>query len=192
MLVGALYFGGINASAAPAYDSAYTDTVSLESLIKPALLKNTDSAGIYRQLKLAIQYKGLNEGDLTHLFFYNGVVIPPECVNMLYADGYISSYTYKTLLLIPYTLDDFAPVFDPVYYYNNNKDLQAVCAYDPNAMFYHFLLVGQFEGRPASPSFNLGAYKEKNPDLVSVYGSNNAFYYQHYMLFGRFERRKCL
>jgi len=174
---------------AAAYNSKYTTTYSWEELILPALKKQTDVNGVYRQLKLSLQYGTLNEGNIRHLYEQSDVNIQLEVILKLYQDGLVSSYLYKDLASLSMNADDLAPIFNADYYYNANPDLQTVIGYDPAKLFEHFVTYGMNEGRVASSTFNINYYKSNYPAIVAEYGSNNASYYDHYMAYGRFEGR---
>ena len=174
---------------AAAYNSKYTSTYSWEDLILPALKKQTDANGVYRQLKLSLEYGTLNEGNIRHLYEQSGVNIQLEVILKLYQDGLVSSYLYKDLAGLSMDANDLAPIFNADYYYNANPDVQAVIGYDPAKLFEHFVTYGMNEGRVASSTFNINYYKSNYPAIVAEYGSNNASYYDHYMAYGRFENR---
>ncbi|MCR4903402.1 MAG: hypothetical protein K6A23_11140 [Butyrivibrio sp.] len=174
---------------AAAYSSKYTTTYSWEELILPALKKQTDVNGVYRQLKLSLQYGTLNEGNIRHLYEQSDVNIQLEVILKLYQDGLVSSYLYKDLANLPMDALDLAPIFNADYYYSANPDLQAVIGNDPARLFEHFVTYGMNEGRVASSTFNINCYKNNYPAIVAEYGANNASYYDHYMAYGRFEGR---
>ena len=176
--------------AEPAYDSAYTDTYSMEYLLIPALRKNTDVNGVYRQLRMGLLYKSINEGNIAHMYFVEGVQIPLESLCLLYNDGLISGYLLKSVAGIPYSAEDITPIFDANYYYNKYEDIRKNVGYDPGMLFMHFMLVGMPEGRSGCKDFDPRSYKELNPDIAKAYGDNYSLYYYHYMMYGRFERRK--
>ncbi len=191
MVMGAVIFTTIpmGAAQAAAYNSKYTTTYSWEELILPALKKQTDVNGVYRQLKLSLEYGTLNEGNIRHLYEQSDVNIQLEAILKLYQDGLVSSYLYKDLAGLSMNAEDLAPIFNADYYYNANPDLQAAIGYDSDKLFEHFITYGMSEGRVASSTFNINYYKSNYPAIVSEYGSNNAAYYDHYMAYGRFEGR---
>ena len=92
---------------------------------------------------------------------------------------------------IPATADciydgiDYSPVFDPGYYWNNNKLLQTVYRRgDTPALLYHFYAWGMNAGLQASEDFNVYHYMNNYPWLKDVYGSILKGYYLHYIWWG--------
>ncbi|WP_051200559.1 hypothetical protein [Butyrivibrio sp. XPD2002] len=160
-----------------------------EELLAPAMTKNTDANGVYRQLRLALKYEQINEGAVNHFYFDKTMNVPAEAMKMLYKDGLISSYTYKCVTGEALTAADLAGVFDATYYYNNNADLQAAIGNDANALLTHFVKYGMKEGRQGNATFNPASYRTKNTDVSAAYGDNLSQYYRHYLLFGRYEGR---
>ncbi len=189
MLLTGCFAPVLSAHAAAPYESNYTEKSNWEELILPALQKATDTKGVYRQLKLSLQYHTLSEGNLYNLYERDDVSIPLEVFRMLYEDGLMSGYLYKTLTHQAYSAEDFAAVFDVDTYYTSNPDLASTVGADPAALFSHFLNNGMAEGRVGNKDFNLSLYKENYPDLVKVYGDDNPSYYIHYMLYGKAEGR---
>lgn len=82
---------------------------------------------------------------------------------------------------------DYSLVYDPNYYYQNNKDIQEKCACDGKELIKHFVRIGMHEGRKANETFEFSSYFNANPDLREVYGSDISSYYLHYILQGHNE-----
>ena len=172
--------------AAAPYDTAWKSSISWEETIMPVLQKTTDANVVYRELKLAIQYRVMSEGDILDLYQTKGARIPEAALKKLSDEGYISGYLYKYITKQAMTADDMKLVFDADYYYANNPLLQGALPDDKEVLFQNFLTAGMQAGLAASPSFNLAYYKANNPDLVKALGDNNTNYYIHYILYGRF------
>lgn len=84
---------------------------------------------------------------------------------------------------------DYAPVFDPAYYYERYADLKAAFGYNVKALWQHFQQFGMQEMRRASDEFDPVYYKNTYKDLVDAYGNVNPMYYFHYVAFGKQEGR---
>jgi len=84
---------------------------------------------------------------------------------------------------------DYSPVFDPVYYLNNNPDVAQATGGDQLASFNHFINYGMNEGRQASANFNVNTYRNRYPDLRWAFGNNLSSYYIHYITNGQAEGR---
>lgn len=84
---------------------------------------------------------------------------------------------------------DFSPVFDPVYYADNNEDLLEMYGYDETRLFDHFIRLGMKEGRRASEEFDVRSYKARYFDLRTWYGEKLELYYYHYVFYGKAEGR---
>lgn len=87
---------------------------------------------------------------------------------------------------------DYSPVFNPEFYADHNADVKAVFGYDNSALWEHFVVFGQYEGRQASAEFNPIVYKDRYADLRAVYGDNMPMYYLHYVAFGKAEGRTAI
>ncbi len=176
----------VTVSAAPAYQSKWTEKVAMEDLLLPALTNQyTDANGVYRQLRQGLRFGTIYQGNILHLY-QRGAKIPAESLRLLAKDGLISGYLYKFITQQPFEMGDFSDVFDPMYYYGYNPDLMASgIPYDPNTLFQHFLTQGMTQGRTASANFNLEIFKANYPDLVQLFGNNNENYYLYYILYGR-------
>lgn len=172
----------ISASAA-SYTATWTDTYSADEMMAFIMSTNTDYRMVARQIERAIQYGTINESDVYTLSVKYSV--PVASIQILYNDGFVSSYIYKTYAGIAIDLNDMMDIFDAQYYYNANPDLQNVIGYNPSALYAHFVNYGMAEGRVASANFNLAKYKENYPSLVAAFGNNNMAYYNHYLLTGR-------
>ena len=168
---------------------AYTEKVTAEELMLPALKKSGSAELIYRQLKLALQYKQLDEGGINRLCLNAATRVSGEVMTKLYQEGYLSAYSWKYWTGGTPTPADMYPVFNAAAYLNYNADLQEAVGTDPNALLAHYLACGMAEGRKASDAFDVQVYRQKNPDLQAAYGNDLAGYVRHYMLFGRFEGR---
>lgn len=84
---------------------------------------------------------------------------------------------------------DFSPIFDAVYYADNNPDLYEAYEYNEAALFNHFIILGMKEGRQASEEFDVTSYKARYFDLVTLYGDKLELYYYHYLFYGKAEGR---
>lgn len=175
----------LSAAAAPAYDSKYTQQYSMEYLLIPSLLKNTDARGVYRQLKQAMRYQTITQGDIWDMYL-QGCNIPALAVQCLYNDQMVSGYLYKTIAGLPYESSDFKDVFDPVFYWCAYPEVQEkIPVYDEQQVLNNWLTEGMAAGRMGSAEFNLDYYKANYPDLAAVFGDNNINYYLHYIIYGK-------
>ena len=176
----------LSASAAPAYESRWTQTISMEELLLPALSNPwTDANGTYRQLKQALRFKTLYQGNILSLW-QKGARIPAESLRMLSEEGLISGYLYKLIAGLPFAASDFRDVFNANYYYAANPDLAAAgIPLDENQLFQHFLTQGMAQGRVAAPSFNLSYFKANYPQLEKAMGCSNVNWYLYYILYGK-------
>ena len=88
--------------------------------------------------------------------------------------------------LTTYNGTDYAAVYDPVYYWDNHKDIQSVYKKtDENALIAHFVRWGMAASWQANEEFNVDIYKKNYPSLVKTYGTNMAGYYLHYIRWGK-------
>lgn len=94
------------------------------------------------------------------------------------------SYKYKGV--------DYARVFDPTYYADNNADVKKAFGTNATKLFEHFCNYGMKEGRQAIKTFNVKVYKARYTDLADAYGDNLPKYYEHYCVYGYKENRKCI
>ena len=62
-------------------------------------------------------------------------------------------------------------IFDPVYYVQMNPDVAAVVGTDPDKLFDHYMVYGIWEGKAASPYFDLATYINTHPGCVEAYGT---------------------
>ena len=85
---------------------------------------------------------------------------------------------------------DYAPVFDPEFYYNKYPDLQLAIGYDTGALWEHFKSFGMNEARQGSAEFDPKYYRAHYSDLDAVFGELWPSYYTHYIMFGKDEGRK--
>lgn len=170
-------------SEAASYTATWTDTYTADEMMAFIMSTNTDYRMVARQIERAIQYGTISTGDVYTLSVKYGV--PVASMQILYTDGYVSGYVYKTYAGIAVGAADMADVFDAEYYYNANPDLQAVIGYNPTALYAHFVSNGMAEGRVASANFNPAKYIANYPSLVAAFGNNYAAYYSHYLLTGK-------
>lgn len=84
---------------------------------------------------------------------------------------------------------DYAAIYDPNYYLNNNPDLLKAFGYDDEAAIAHFVNSGMNEGRQGCAAFNVQSYRNANKDLRSGYKDNLKLYYLHYLNYGKNEGR---
>lgn len=66
-----------------------------------------------------------------------------------------------------------ARVFDAWWYPMLNEDVRYVYGEDPLAVSKHWLAAGRYEGRSATPVFDVRDYLKRNPDVAQAYGANN-------------------
>lgn len=95
---------------------------------------------------------------------------------------------------------DYAKVFDPNFYANNNADLKAAFGTNGTLLFNHFIKYGCNEksrwGKTKS-GFNVSIYA-RYPDLINAFGAlqpdgkNGLPYYKHYCTHGYKENRKTI
>ena len=177
---------GISVQAKAAYDTKYSQSISMESLLLPALTNSfTDATGVYQQLKQALRYQRIYQGNILNMI-NSGANIPADSLKKLYNDGLISGFLYHFGTNQAFTTDDYKDVFDPVWYWAANPDLQAAYGtYDPNTMLVDFLTTGMALGRSANQTFNLSYFKSNYPWLQQYLGDDNANYYLFYILFGK-------
>lgn len=170
--------------AAAAYDSDYTQTVTMESLLIPALMNpKTNDDGVYRQLYQALRFQKLTQGSIFDMY-QKGVRYPVAALQKLAADGLISTYLYKLMAGLPQGPEDFAPVFNAAYYYAANPDLAAAgIPYDENTLFVNFLTSGMQAGRIASAEFNPSYFQINYPQFAAALGDNPAAGYVFYLIY---------
>lgn len=70
-----------------------------------------------------------------------------------------------------------SPVFDPVYYLNNNQDLKVAFGNDYRAAMNHFTSYGIAEFRKSSSEFWGEYYRKNNPDLAGFSGYKLVMHY---------------
>ena len=85
---------------------------------------------------------------------------------------------------------DYAPVFDPEFYYNKYPDLQLAIGYDAGYLWQHFKDFGMNEARQGSAEFDPKYYRSHYSDLNSAFNDDLFSYYTHYVMFGKDEGRK--
>ena len=85
---------------------------------------------------------------------------------------------------------DYAPVFDPEFYYNKYPDLQLAIGFNTGALWEHFKTFGMNEARQGSAEFDPKYYRSHYADLDAVYHDDWFGYYTHYIMFGKDEGRK--
>lgn len=85
---------------------------------------------------------------------------------------------------------DYAPVFDPEFYYNKYPDLQQAIGKDDARLWEHFKAFGMNEARQGSADFVPTYYRSCYPDLEVVFHDDWFSYYTHYIMFGISEGRK--
>ncbi len=177
---------GLSVQAKAAYDTKYSQSISMESLLLPALTNTfTDATGVYQQLKQALRYQRIYQGNILNMI-NSGANIPADSLKKLYEDGLISGFLYHFGTNQAFTADDYKDVFDPVWYWAANPDLQAAYGtYDANTMLVDFLTTGMTLGRSANQTFNVSYFKSNYPWLQQYLGDNNANYYLFYILFGK-------
>lgn len=178
--------GGLQVQAKAAYDTKYSQSISMESLLLPALTNRfTNANGVYTQLKQALRYQKIYQGNILNLI-NQGANIPADALKKLYEEGLISGFLYHFGTGQAFTADDYRDVFDPVWYWASNPDLQtAYGTYDENTMLVDFLTTGMSLGRSSSQGFNLSYFKSNYSWLQKYLGENNANYYLFYILFGK-------
>lgn len=95
---------------------------------------------------------------------------------------------------------DFARVFDPTYYSNQNADLKKAYGTNATLLFNHFIKYGCNEASrwgKTIAGFNVSEYA-KHPDLIKAFGAlksdgkNGFAYYKHYCTNGYKENRKII
>ncbi len=178
--------GGLQVQAKAAYDTKYSQSISMESLLLPALSNRfTDANGVYTQLKQALRYQKIYQGNILNLI-NQGANIPADALKKLYEEGLISGFLYHFGSGQAFTCEDYKDVFDPVWYWASNPDLQAAYGtYDANTMLVDFLTTGMSLGRSSSSTFNLTYFKSNYSWLQKYLGDDNANYYLFYILFGK-------
>lgn len=178
--------GGMQVQAKAAYDTKYSQTISMENLLLPALSNSfTNANGVYKQLKQAIRYQSIYQGNILNMI-NKGANIPADALKKLYDEGLISGFLYHFGTNQAFTVDDYKDVFDPVWYWASNPDLQAAYGtYDPNTLLVDFLTTGMALGRSSSQNFNVSYFKSNYPWLQQYLGNDNANYYLFYILFGK-------
>lgn len=157
-----------DAASQPAYNSKWTAEIPFLTLLKSSLLKGqTDSNGIYEQLKQAIQFKVISEADLAQLK-NEGYRIPTAALQQLYAEGWISAAAYTMLTGNTYTIAQFRDVFDANYYVSANPAISAAVQNgtlpsDEASLFLNYLACGIPAGLSASPNFSFSYFEKAYP-----------------------------
>lgn len=85
---------------------------------------------------------------------------------------------------------DYAPVFDPDFYYNRYPDLQLAIGMDPGKLWQHFQTFGMNEARQGSADFDPKYYRSHYADLENAFHDDWFSYYTHFVMFGKDEGRK--
>ncbi len=90
---------------------------------------------------------------------------------------------------------DYAKVFDPIFYADNNPDLKKVYGTNEAKLFEHFRVFGMREisraGKTIS-TFNVEVYKNNSSDLQKAFGNDLRLYYKHYCTIGYRENRRII
>lgn len=90
-----------------------------------------------------------------------------------------------------------SPIFNPIYYLNNNADLKRAFGNNYVLAYNHFIEYGCTEGRDSSPYYNGNYYRIKYSDLQRAFFSGgitaNAYFNlaAHYLQYGISEKRKA-
>lgn len=170
--------------AAPAYNSKYTQTISMQELMLPALKNKWNNGNLQaEQIKQAMRFDQMDQEDVMKLVS-QGVTIPEDGLKKLADEGMITRYLYKFLSGEPYEPKDFEGVFDAAYYYGANPDLMAAgIPYDENTLFQHFLTQGMAQGRVASVEFNPQIFRANYPKMTK--DVDNATLYVMYLIYGK-------
>ena len=174
----------MTAEAAPAYDSKWTQPITIEQLMGEGLQKNTDAKGVYEELRQGFRFKTITQGSLYSMYL-NGGKIPVEALQLLYNDGYISGFLFKYMAGLPFTPADLKDVFNAPVYYAAYPSVAASIPYDENLLLVDFMLNGMPEGRIGSFEFNPAIYMSNYPEVAAILGNNWMNYYIHYMLIGK-------
>ena len=85
---------------------------------------------------------------------------------------------------------DYAPVFDPDFYYNRYPDLQLAIGMDSGKLWQHFQTFGMNEARQGSADFDPKYYRSHYADLEAAFHDDWFSYYTHFVMFGKDEGRK--
>ena len=64
-------------------------------------------------------------------------------------------------------------VFLPVYYADQNPDVEKIDGYDHAELLEHWKKFGLNEGRRSSPVFDVRYYLRENPDIAKQFGQKN-------------------
>ena len=86
-------------------------------------------------------------------------------------------------------LNQYAAVFDPVYYLNTYPDLKAVFGDNIVLATRHFISNGMKEARLSKSTFNVRIYRANYADLNDAFGNDWPAYYLHYIQHGQKEHR---
>lgn len=176
----------MSAAAAPAYESDYTETTDMATLLAPALMKNTDPTGVALQLSTALRYGSITQGDIWNLI-QAGCNIPAESLRLLYEQGQICGYIYKTVAGNGYTEEDFAEVYNAEDYAAQNPAIAEALAngtLTESELFLNFLSVGMPNGLVGSKNFSPAVFEEKYPDIAEDLNYDKASYYVWYLIYG--------
>lgn len=84
---------------------------------------------------------------------------------------------------------NYAVVYNPTYYLQNNPDVAKVYGGNGDSVLVHFLVNGMQEGRQGNSSFNVYSYKNQYVDLRNAFGNDLKSYYLHYVSSGQNEGR---
>lgn len=179
--------------AAPAYESSYTETSSMAQLLMPALMKNTDPTGVALQLSTALRYGSITQGDIWNMI-QEGCTIPAESLRLLYEQGQVSGYLYKTVAGLPYEPSDFAGGYDEEDYVSLNPAIAKALSdgsLKEQDLFYNFLLVGMPNGLAGSKEFSPEVFAKKYPEVAGELGNNVSSYYVWYLIYGKDKGMDC-
>ena len=91
--------------------------------------------------------------------FYN---VLTDCLN----NPYLLNRPAATVTATTYNGRDYSKVFDAVYYYTSNADLQLTIGNNPAELLRHFVEHGITEGRRGNAAFDVAAYAMQTDALV--------------------------
>jgi hypothetical protein len=88
--------------------------------------------------------------------------------------SFFSGFLLATLPMSGLADWELAPdVFEPVYYADQNADVEKINGYDKQKLIDHWLENGLKEGRRSSPVLDVRFYLAQNPDLAKQFGQQN-------------------
>jgi hypothetical protein len=103
---------------------------------------------------------------------FDSSTVGTSTVTVTYTEGGdTKTATFNVTISAPPTIYggiDYAPVYDAIYYLDNNADIKSYYGNDYDGALAHFVNYGMAEGRPAKSGFVVSYYRSNNSDLAGI------------------------